>query len=170
MDSHKHKEFLKCFLKKYSSIDFSPVSFYHNCKRQGVTTTMRQRFQRFMSGRYGADQLSRVLMFIALAFLILSFFPIFRFFYLIAIVIMVYTYFRMFSRNVQKRYAENQKFLNWKYKLVVKKDQRRKRWEQRKIYRFFNCPNCKQTVRVPKGKGKICITCPKCRTEFVRKS
>ncbi len=131
---------------------------------------MRQRFQRFMSGRYGADQLSRVLMFIALAFLILSFFPIFRFFYLIAIVIMVYTYFRMFSRNVQKRYAENQKFLNWKYKLVVKKDQRRKRWEQRKIYRFFNCPNCKQTVRVPRGKGKICITCPKCRTEFVRKS
>ena len=131
---------------------------------------MKQKFQQFMSGRYGADQLSRVLMIPMLVLLVLSMFRPLRFLYIAAIALLIYTYFRMFSRNVEKRYAENQKYLNWKYSLVVKKDQRRKRFEQRKIYHFYNCPNCKQTVRVPKGKGKICITCPKCRTEFVRKS
>lgn len=131
---------------------------------------MRQRLQRFMTGRYGVDQLSRVLMFASLAFLILSFFPFLRLLYLIALAILAYTYFRMFSRNVQKRYAENQKFLNWKYSLAVKKDQRKKHREQQKIYHFFKCPGCKQKVRVPRGKGKICITCPKCKMEFIRKS
>ena len=131
---------------------------------------MRQKFQQFMSGRYGADQLSRLLMVITLVVLVLSMFRPLRFLYIVAMVLLVYTYFRMFSRNVEKRYAENQKYLNWKYRLVVKKDQRKKRWAQRKTYHFYKCPNCKQTVRVPRGKGKICITCPKCRTEFIKKS
>ena len=131
---------------------------------------MKQKFQQFMSGRYGADQLSRLLMVITLVVLVLSMFRPLRFLYIVAMVLLVYTYFRMFSRNVEKRYAENQKYLNWKYRLVVKKDQRKKRWAQRKTYHFYKCPNCKQTVRVPRGKGKICITCPKCRTEFVKKS
>ncbi len=131
---------------------------------------MKQKLQNFMAGRYGVDQLSRVLMFVSLALLIISMFSRFSLFYLLAIGILVYTYFRMFSRNVSKRYEENQKFLNWKYRMVVKKDRTKKHWEQRKIYHFFKCPSCKQKVRVPKGKGNICITCPKCRTEFVRKS
>lgn len=131
---------------------------------------MKQKFQQFMSGRYGADQLSRLLMVITLVVLVLSMFRPLRFLYIVAMVLLVYTYFRMFSRNVEKRYAENQKYLNWKYRLMVKKDQRKKRWAQRKTYHFYKCPNCKQTVRVPRGKGKICITCPKCRTEFIKKS
>ncbi len=53
---------------------------------------------------------------------------------------------------------------------VVKKNNLKKRWAQRSTYRFFKCPQCKQTVRVPKGRGKICITCPKCKTEFIKKS
>lgn len=131
---------------------------------------MKQKFQQFMSGRYGADQLSRLLMVITLVLLVVSMFGPLHFLYIIALALMIYTYFRMFSRNIAKRSAENQKYLNWKYHLVVKKDQRKKRWAQRKTYHFYNCPNCKQTVRVPKGKGRICITCPKCRTEFVKKS
>ena len=131
---------------------------------------MRQKFQQFMSGRYGADQLSRLLMVITLVVLVLSMFRPLRLLYIVAMVLLVYTYFRMFSRNVEKRYAENQKYLNWKYRLVVKKDQQKKRWAQRKTYHFYKCPNCRQTVRVPRGKGKICITCPKCRTEFIKKS
>ena len=51
-----------------------------------------------------------------------------------------------------------------------KEKQSEKRWAQRSTYRFFKCPQCKQTVRVPKGRGKICITCPKCKTEFIKKS
>ena len=123
-----------------------------------------------MSGRYGADELSRMLLAISMVFLIISMLSRWNLFYLFAIVLLIYTYFRMFSRNVSKRYAENQKYLNWKYRLVVKKDRKKKQWEQRKIYHFYKCPSCGQKVRVPKGKGKICITCPKCRMEFVRKS
>jgi uncharacterized paraquat-inducible protein A len=52
----------------------------------------------------------------------------------------------------------------------VKKDRRKKEWAQRKTYAFFRCPKCRQRVRVPKGRGRICITCPKCRTEFTRRS
>ena len=72
--------------------------------------------------------------------------------------------------NVSKRYEENQRYLNAKYRAVVKKNNLKKRWAQRSTYRFFKCPQCKQTVRVPKGRGKICITCPKCKTEFIKKS
>lgn len=131
---------------------------------------MKQKLQKFMMGRYGADQLSRALMIVSLVFLVLSFFRPLHFLYLPAVGILVYTYFRMFSRNIQKRYAENQKFLNWRYHFAVEKDKQKKHWEQRKIYHFYRCPSCKQKVRVPRGKGKICITCPKCKMEFVKKS
>ena len=70
-------------------------------------------------------------------------------------------YFRVFSRNINKRYAENQKFLNARYEWTVKAERRKKRFAQRKQYKFFKCPMCKQEVRVPRGHGKICITCPK---------
>ena len=83
--------------------------------------------------------------------------------------LLIYSYFRILSRNVSKR-EENQRYLNAKYRAVVKKNNLKKRWAQRSTYRFFKCPQCKQTVRVPKGRGKICITCPKCKTEFIKKS
>ena len=83
---------------------------------------------------------------------------------------MIHMYFRVFSRNVNKRYAENQKFLNARYEWTIKAERRKKRFAQRKQYKFFKCPMCKQEVRVPRGHGKICITCPKCREQFVRRS
>lgn len=135
---------------------------------------MKEKLQRFMMGRYGADELSKTLNIAVLVCLIISMFsgvvPILSIFYWIGIGLMIYTCFRMLSRNVSKRYEENQKFLNARYQRVVKKNAVKKRWQQRDIYRFYKCPGCKQRVRVPKGRGKICITCPKCRTEFVRKS
>lgn len=135
---------------------------------------MREKFQRFMSGRYGADELSKTLSIVVVVCLVVSLFsgllPILSILYWIGLVIMVYNTYRMFSRNVSKRQEENQKFLNARYQAAVKKNARRKRWEQRDTYRFFRCPSCRQQVRVPKGRGKICITCPKCRTEFIRKS
>lgn len=131
---------------------------------------MKQKLQQFMAGRYGVDQLSRVLMFLSLGILILSMFTKWTLFYFLAILLLGYVYFRMFSRNVQKRYQENQRFLNLRYRLVAKKDARKRQWAQRDVYRYFKCPNCKQRIRVPKGKGKICITCPKCRIEFIKKT
>ncbi len=133
---------------------------------------MREKIQRFMIGRYGADELSRFCSGAVMGLLILSLFRKLGLGYLywVALALLIYSTWRMLSRNISKRYEENQKFLNWKFKMTQKTDKIRKRWQQRKIYRFFKCPQCKQTVRVPKGHGKICITCPKCRTEFVKKS
>lgn len=131
---------------------------------------MRERMQGFMAGRYGTDQLSKVILWISLACLAVSMFTRLNVFYILGLVLLIYTYYRMFSRNVAKRYAENQKYLNWRYGFAVRRNKRRVHWEQRKIYRFYKCPQCRQKVRVPKGKGKVAITCPKCRMEFVRKS
>lgn len=131
---------------------------------------MKEKFQRFMQGRYGADELSKAQNVVALILLVLSVFTRLGIFYWLAIALIIYETWRMFSKNISKRYQENQQYLNYRYKLTVKIDRYKKRFQQRKIYRFYKCPQCKQTVRVPKGRGRICITCPKCRTEFVKKS
>lgn len=131
---------------------------------------MKEKFQRFMQGRYGADELSKAQNVVALILLVLSVFTRIGIFYWLAIALIIYETWRMFSKNISRRYQENQQYLNYRYKLTVKIDRYKKRFQQRKIYRFYKCPQCKQTVRVPKGRGRICITCPKCRTEFVKKS
>ncbi|EOT27063.1 hypothetical protein C805_01167 [Eubacterium sp. 14-2] len=131
---------------------------------------MRQKMQHFMMGRYGADQLGQVYLGISMVFLVISLFSRWDIFYVLALGMMGYEYYRMLSRKVEKRYQENQKFMNWRYGLAVKKNRRKELAQQRKIYHFYKCPSCRQKVRVPKGKGKICITCPKCKTEFIKKS
>ncbi|MGN0342121.1 MAG: hypothetical protein ACI4DO_04935 [Roseburia sp.] len=131
---------------------------------------MREKLQRFMAGRYGVDQLNRLYIGLAFVLLILSMFTRWSPLYLLALVVLIYSYYRMFSRNTAKMYAQNQKFLNIRYKAVAKWNKTKNHIKQRKVYRFYRCPSCRQKVRVPKGKGKICITCPKCRQEFIKKS
>ena len=123
-----------------------------------------------MYGRYGNDQLSRVYLGITLVLLVLSLFTRCTIFYNAGIALLIYCYYRMFSKNISKMSAQNQKYLNWRYGLAVKRQKTKNHMEQRKIYHFYKCPQCRQKVRVPKGHGKICITCPKCKMEFVRKS
>ena len=132
--------------------------------------SMREKFARFMNGRNGADELARFESWAVLILLVLSIFTKSFLPDVLAIALMVHMYFRMFSRNVSKRYTENQKFLNFRYECTVKWNRKKKHFAQRKQYKFFKCPMCKQEVRVPRGHGKICITCPKCREEFVRRS
>lgn len=131
---------------------------------------MREKLQRFMTGRYGGDQLGKALTVVSLILLLVSLFFKGGILYLLGIALMIYTYYRMLSRNISKRYEENQKFVTMRYRAVVKWDKKKKQWAQRKTHRFFKCPQCKQKVRVPKGRGKICITCPKCRNEFTKRS
>lgn len=131
---------------------------------------IKDSFTRFMYGRNGVDQLSQFINIVTLVIFIISLFTKWTWLYWIAIGLLVYMYFRIFSKNIPKRSQENQKFCNLRYDLAIKKNNMKKEWEQRKIYRFFRCPMCKQKVRVPKGRGKICITCPKCRQEFVKRS
>jgi ribosomal protein L37AE/L43A len=81
-----------------------------------------------------------------------------------------YIYFRMFSRNLPRRREENGKFLRFWYRLSAAWKIRREKWVQRKDYKFFTCPSCKTTLRVPRGNGKIKIVCRKCGNSFTGKS
>ena len=139
-------------------------------KIQSMMYRLNTKMQQFMVGRYGADELGRFISVSTLVCLLVSLFTKWGILYWIGLFLIFYTYFRMFSKNVSKRYQENQKFLTLRYKAVAKWSIMKKHFLERKIYRFYKCPQCKQKVRVPKGRGKICITCPKCRTEFVKKS
>lgn len=82
---------------------------------------MKEKLARFMSGRYGVDQLSRLYLGIALILLVVSIFSHLGIFYIAGIVLLVYTYYRMFSKNISRMYAQNQKYLNAKYRAVVKR-------------------------------------------------
>lgn len=131
---------------------------------------MREKLQRFMVGRYGFDELSKLYMGLTIFLMILSMFTKSSVVYLLSLVLLVYSYYRAFSKNISKRQQENQKYRNLRYDSVVKWNKFKARQAQKKTHCFFKCPQCKQTVRVPKGKGRICITCPKCQTEFIKKS
>ena len=142
---------------------------------------MRNRFEDFMYGRYGNDQFSQFLSVIALAVLVVNLFVKIPFLWMGALALLIWTYFRMLSRNTSRRYAENERFLSFisrfrrggstgGYAGGRSAAERRAEREQRKIYRYFVCPHCSQKVRVPRGKGKIEITCPKCRTSFIKRT
>lgn len=131
---------------------------------------MKEKLRQFMQGRNGADELSNVSSIVVIILLVASLITRLSVFYILGFALMIYMYFRMFSRNISKRRAENQKFLNFRYRVVTAWDKQKKQFAQRKTHRFFKCPSCRQKVRVPKGRGRICITCPKCKTEFIKKS
>lgn len=130
---------------------------------------MREKMRRFMWGRYGSDRFNQFLMLFAMVFLFISFFGG-GLFYIWATVLLVYSYYRMFSRNVARRTAENQWYLKQEGKVRNFFVKKKKEWGQRKVYRIYKCPNCRQKLRVPKGKGRISIRCGKCGDEFIRKS
>ena len=121
-----------------------------------------QWLQRFMAGRYGTDKLNMALLWTAVIIMVISIFIpngwVRLGFSLAYYALLVWSLYRSFSRQTYKRYQENRKFLSFIDRI---KDRQ---------HRYFNCPKCRQTVRVPQGKGKISITCPKCREKFVKKT
>lgn len=132
--------------------------------------TMKEKLQRFMIGRYGVDAFSKFLMVVILIFWVLDLFIDSKILYSWSILLIIYVYFRMFSRNVSKRYQENVKYLEIKNKVLRKLKLEKSHMEQRKTHHIYKCPTCKQKIRIPRGKGRICITCPKCKTEFTKTS
>ena len=131
---------------------------------------MREKFYRFMQGRYGNDELSKFLVGVSMVFIILNLLTKSGIFNLLFWVCLIYSYFRMFSKNHSARYAENQKYLALKNKWTYKWENHKRMREQKKIFHIYNCPYCKQKIRIPKGKGSIIITCPKCKQEFGKRS
>lgn len=131
---------------------------------------MGEKLRRFFAGRYGMDALNKLLLVLSfLDVVALWFFP-YRILDLVFLLLMVIVYFRTFSRNIPARYNENQKYLNATAGIRNRCRKLKTRFQQRKYYRFFKCPKCKQQVRVPVGKGKIEIRCPKCGERFIKKS
>lgn len=131
---------------------------------------MREKLYQFMSGRNGVDDLARLHSWGVIVLLLFGIFTRVGWFSLLALILMIYMYFRVFSRNTAKRYEENQKYLNFRYDRTVSWNRYKKRAVQKKDYRFFKCPTCRQEVRVPKGHGRVEITCPKCRGTFIKKT
>lgn len=129
---------------------------------------------RFMYGRNGADHLCMAMILTALVLNIVNMFITNDLAYVIlntlSTVLTVWMVFRMFSRNLQKRRAENAKFLNKIWWPLKRRFGAAKRQSQDKEHKYFTCPNCRTVCRVPRGKGKIVITCPKCRGEIHGKS
>jgi len=118
--------------------------------------------RQFMAGRYGTDRLNMVILCAGLVASLLSVWirlsPLNLIFWALSYGLMIWAIFRSLSRNTYKRYQENRKFLQITGRL---KDRE---------HRYFDCPKCRQMVRVPRGKGKIAITCPRCREKFVKKT
>lgn len=130
---------------------------------------MRERFYRFMQGRYGNDQFNRFLMILALAAMVLSILWKPQL-YLAALVFLGWGYYRMFSRKVYSRAMENQKYLTIREKVLCRLRRERRKLEQRKGYHIYKCPGCGQKVRIPRGKGKVEVHCPKCGKDFIKRS
>ncbi len=135
---------------------------------------MKEKLQRFMIGRYGADSFSKFIVGTVFACIIINLFlpgqSLRQVLSFVSLALLVYLYFRMFSRNIQKRYQENVKFLQIKNKVTAPFLRSKSHMQDRKTNHIYTCPNCRQKIRIPKGKGRICITCPKCHTQFERKS
>ena len=123
-----------------------------------------------MQGRYGQDAFTRFLLGAMLACVVLNLLVGSRFLSIMAWALLVYAYFRLFSRNHAARYAENQRYLNATAKLRYWFDQQKRLKEERKYHHIYVCPKCRQKIRIPKGKGKIMVSCPKCRHEFQKRS
>ena len=123
---------------------------------------IRKGLRIFMQGRYGSDKLNTALLILGIGFCVIA--MIFGtnipglVFTLLSYALMGIVIFRMLSRNTYKRYQENRKYLRF--------------WERLKDrdHKHFDCPRCRQPVRVPRHKGKISITCPKCKEKFIRKT
>lgn len=131
---------------------------------------MKERMQRFMAGRYGNDQLNQFIFIVAIISMVLEIITRQSLFYTLTLVLLILAYVRVFSRNINKRYEENMKFLQKKDAILNKFRKQKYYASQRRNFHIYTCPQCKQKIRIPKGKGKISITCPKCRTSFIKKS
>lgn len=151
---------------------------------------MREKLARFMQGRYGMDELGRFMTGVSLVVILLEMLTRWYFLSFVFWAMFVVIYYRMLSRDYGKRQQENQKFLTARYKFKTKWYQTfhkngnqyssnrnaggferlQKDMQQRIHYHIYKCPSCGQKIRIPRGKGKIMVRCPKCHIEFMKRS
>ena len=123
-----------------------------------------------MIGRYGPDHLNLAMIIVSIILgpvsRVLRFAPLMYASYLLLFL----SVFRLLSRNITRRRAENDRFIRlwWPVKTKVKRFF--SNIKNRKTHKFFKCPGCRNTLRVPRKKGKLQITCPKCGERFIKKT
>ena len=133
-------------------------------------TIMREKLRRFMIGRYGTDGLNQFLSIASLVLLLIAIVSRISLFTWVGVVLLVLCYYRSLSRNISKRTEENYKYYAVKDRIRNKFSGLKDQWANRKIYHYYRCPQCRQKLRVPRGRGRIQISCPRCGTQFIKKS
>ena len=83
---------------------------------------------------------------------------------------LAFCYYRSLSKNIAKRTEENYQFYAVKDRITGKINGLKDQWANRKLYHYYRCPQCRQKLRVPRGRGRIQISCPRCGTQFIKKS
>ncbi len=139
-------------------------------RRSQFQYKMQNGMMQFMYGRNGFDNLARLFYFGSLIFLVINIFLNSVILYFLWVGFFGYAIFRTMSKNISKRYAENQKYLNATAGIRKRTGLLRLQWRDRATSRYYICSKCHQQIRVPKGKGRIEITCPRCGDKFVKKT
>ena len=124
----------------------------------------------FMYGRYGNDDLTKFLLILGLVFMVISWFPHLGWFYFLAAAVLVWSLMRSFSRKIDRRRRELDRYLRIKKPIVNFFKLRRNKWRDRKTHVYFKCKKCKAVLRVPRGKGSIIVTCTKCGDKIEKKT
>ncbi|MDR0445713.1 MAG: hypothetical protein LBH17_01550 [Oscillospiraceae bacterium] len=131
---------------------------------------MRNFLINLMRGRYGPDNLGTALIFISLILSLILRVLGLGMLAALPYALLALMIFRMFSRNITARRRENDRFLRYYAPIRTKIKNRVARLRDRKTHKFFTCPGCRKTLRVPRGRGALQITCPRCGERFVRKT
>lgn len=127
----------------------------------------------FMIGRYGVDRLFRGLMVLYLIAVIITNIvyrfskPAYYVLSLISFALMLFALLRVFSKNIEARRRENEKYIRFFGNIKNKFAQKKNMYEQRKTHKFVKCKGCKRILRLPKNKGKLNVVCPHCSNHFV---
>ena len=137
-------------------------------------------FANMMRGRYGVDQLNRFLLIVALVLIVIDMFVRSRILHFLTIILLIYTYSRMFSRNIRARSTETQKFLQITSRFRGNRGGYGNNsgrqggmsgfWKKKDPdHRILRCPGCGEKLRVPRNAGTIRIKCPHCGEQFTKK-
>ena len=124
---------------------------------------LRWKIQKFMQGRNGVDELNRILLYAVLVLYVLSIILQSLVLDYLTFAGVLYLLYRTLSRNLYVRREENRKFITWLETTRIK-------MEQRKDYKIFKCKGCGRNIRVPRGKGKIEVTCPMCGKKTIHRT
>ena len=125
---------------------------------------MREKLRQFMIGRYGTDGLNQFLSIASLVLLLIAIISRVNLFTYLGAALLIFCYYRTFSRNISKRTEENYKFYTLKDRVGNKFKGWKEQWANRKVYHYYRCPQCRQKLRVPRGRGRLKNSCPRCGT------